>query len=203
MPILSTTVSADSQVISVKYSLNDETFNNISAYIAPVTTGQGVVVLTSQGLGYSSDLPTGTYSTTITKTKLNQIGLEFSGIVLLELNTTNASGGAKSYSAILIGEEVDCCIADKMYDAVGCDCDDTKCNESLRDAQKMFLLKRSAEYGLKGLSSSQGPDSLTLQAIVQDSQSKYKKALELCSSGCGCGSSAGSLGVSSTNQSTY
>ena len=73
-----------------------------------------------------------------------------------------------------------------MYDAVGCDCDDTKCNESLRDAQKMFLLKRSAEYGLKGLGANQGPESLTLQSVIQDSQSKFTKALELCTSGCGC-----------------
>jgi len=203
MPILSTTVSADSQVISIKYSLNDETFNNVSAYIAPsIEPGQGVVVLTSQGLGYSAQQSVGTYSTTISKTKLNQVGVEFSGIVLLELNTESASGSSTSYSAVLIGEELDCCIADKMYDAVGCDCDDTKCNESLRDAQKMFLLKRSAEYGLKGLSNTQGPDSLSLQAVVQDSQSKYQKALELCSNGCGCGSSAGSPGSTST-QNTY
>ena len=150
MPILSTTVSSDSQVISIKYSLNNETFENISAYMAPIEVGQAQIVLTSQGLGYTSQTQ-GTYSTTISKTKLNSIGLEFSGIILLELNTTES----QSYSAVLVGEEVDCCIADKMYDAVGCDCDDTKCNESLRDAQKMFLLKRSAEYGLKGLTSSQ------------------------------------------------
>jgi len=90
-----------------------------------------------------------------------------------------------------------------MYDAVGCDCDDTKCNETLRDAQKMFLLKRSAEYGLKGLDSTQGPDSLILQSVVQDSQSKYNKALELCRTGCGCGSSTGSATTSSTSGGSY
>ena len=199
MPILSTTVSPDSQVISIKYSLNDETFSNVTAYVAPIKQGEGIVVLTSQGLGYSSEQTIGTYSTTISKTKLNQLGISFSGIVLLELNTNNS----KSYSVVLIGEEVDCCIADKMYDAVGCDCDDTKCNESLRDAQKMFLLKRSAEYGLKGLDNTQGPESISLQAIVQDSQAKYEKALELCSSGCGCGSVAGTPSSTGSSTSTY
>ena len=200
MPIISTTVSPDSQVISIKYTLNDETFSNVSAYVAPIQPGSKTEILTSQGLGYSSSQGSGTYSTTISKTKLNQLGISFSGIIVLELNT---SSNVPSYSAVLIGEELDCCIADKMYEAVGCDCDDSECNETLRDAQKMFLLKRSAEYGLNGLDATQGPDSIILQSVVQDSQSKYNKALELCRTGCGCGSSAGSATSSSTSGGSY
>lgn len=189
MPILSSVVASDSQIISIKYSLYNEQFSNISAYAYPVAVGEGVVISTSGATGGEAT-ENGTFSINVSKTQLVNAGIKYSGIILLELNTVKEGVTFSSYSAILIGEEVDCCLADKMYDAVGCDCDDDDCNESLKDAQKMFLLKKSAEFGLKGLNNNQGPDTITLQKVIADSQSKYNKALELCSSGCGCNNSS-------------
>ena len=113
---------------------------------------------------------------------------------MFEMNTLSSGAAVKSYGSVLLGKTIDCCIADKMYTAVDCDCTDDKCNESLMDAQKMYLFKKSAEFSLKSLSNADGPNAITAQAVVQDAQKKYDKAVELCSTGCGC---TGSNSVSS------
>ena len=191
MAILSVIESSDSDIILIKYSLINETFLNIKVYPSPVNVATGIPILSPSNTSHSSQSGvTGTFTATISIKQLTNIGVPWEGVQVFELNTVSSGASTKSYGAILLGKVIDCCIADKMYTAVDCDCTDDKCNESLIDAQKMFLFKRSAEFVLKSLSNSEGPSSLILQAAVQDAENKYRKSVELCSNGCGCGNSS-------------
>ena len=173
-----------------RYSLINETFGNIRVYPSPVNVSAGIAIVNPNNTSHSSATGvTGTFTITIASAQFKALGIDWKGVNLFELNTTSANASVKSYGALLLGKTIDCCIADKMYTAVDCDCTDDKCNESLLDAQKMFLFKRSAEFVLKSLSSSEGPNSMILQAAVQDAENKYNKSIELCSNGCGCGNS--------------
>ncbi len=190
MAILSVIESTDSDVILVKYSLIGETFNNITVYPNPVSTSSGVQMIDNTNTNHSgASNINGTFTLSIPLSQFTSFNLAWEGVYMLEMNTTINNAPVKSYGSILLGKTIDCCIADKMYSVVDCDCTDDKCNESLIDAQKMFLFKRSAEFVLKSLSNQEGPTAITAQAAIQDAQNKYDKAVELCSSGCGCNSS--------------
>lgn len=190
MPSIKINISSDLDILNVSYTLQTEVFNNITVY--PFTSngiGEGVQVLTEEYAVHSAGATAnGTFNHNIVKAVFTTAGLPFSGVYMIELNT--GSTVDRSVRAnILLGKEIDCCIADKMYDAVDCGCDDVACNESLLDAQKMFLFKQSAEYVLKSVALTADRDDTKRLAILTDANNKYNKALELCSKGCGCGNS--------------
>lgn len=199
MAILSVLESSDSDVILIKYSLINETFTSIKVFGNPVTAGQGVQVVGPLNTNHSGATNiNGTFTLTVPISTFTTNSLSWKGVYMFELNTLSSGAAVSSYGSVLLGKVIDCCIADKMYTAVDCDCTDDKCNESLLDAQKMFLFKQSAEFALKSLNNADGPNALTSQAVIQDAQKKYDKAVELCSTGCGCGGSgSGSNSVSS------
>jgi len=211
MPILSAIVASDSDVILVKYSLANESFSSFQVFSYPFNPNNNQEVITPLGTSHGTATTSGSFTVSLTKSKLSSLGITWDGLINIQLRTSQSYSGYgdnasattnKSHATVLLGKTVDCCIADKMYNAIGCDCNDDKCNEELRDAQKMFLLKRSAEYVLSSLRDVEGPDSSILAAASTDANNKYQKALQLCSSGCGCdGSSSMSTGSSSSTSS--
>lgn len=190
MAILSVTESIDSDIILIKYSLINEVFQNISVYPAPVTVGNSQVAVTTINTNHTTEETVhGTFTVSVPASRFSTLSLRWAGVYMFELNTLVANTPVQSYGSVMLGKTIDCCIADKMYTAVDCDCADDKCNESLIDAQKMYLFKKSGEFVLRSLPSSDGPTTITAMAGVQDAQKKYEKAVELCTTGCGCGSS--------------
>jgi len=190
MPSIKINISNDLDVLNVSYTLQNEVFNNITVY--PFTAngiGEGVEILNPGNTVQNLDVAvSGTFNHNVVKSVFTTSGLPFSGVYLVELNV-GSEVNASVIANILLAKEVDCCIADKMYTAVDCGCDDVACNESLMDAQKMFLFKQSAEYVLKSVALTAPRDDIKRLAILTDAQNKYNKAIELCSNGCGCGNS--------------
>jgi len=90
------------------------------------------------------------------------------------VTVSDVKGGvAKTY--ITIGsQEIDCCIAKLVHDAINCTCKCNKCKEDLNRAQTIRLLLQAAEYEA----------SLGLTDSVVE---KYNKAKELCTEVCACG----------------
>jgi len=198
MPILSAIVASDSDVILVKYSLANESFSSFQVFSYPFNPNNNQEVITPLGTSHGTATTSGSFTVSLTKSKLSSLGITWDGLINIQLRTSQSYAGYgdnvsatinKSHATVLLGK-------------IGCDCNDDKCNEELRDAQKMFLLKRSAEYVLSSLRDVEGPDSSILAAASTDANNKYQKALQLCSSGCGCdGSSSMSTGSSSSTSS--
>jgi hypothetical protein len=199
MASITVNTSSDLNVLNITYNLNaNETFVDIKVH--PFTDeglGSGFQVLvpeqTVHGGGDTARTSTGgTYSTNVVEQSFLNAGASFGGINVISITTTPADKPdveTISSANILLGKTLDCCIAEKMVTAVDCNCDDDKCNESLFDAQKMFLFKQSAEYVLKNIGQGVALDDIKRLAALNDAKSKYQKAIELCTSGCGCNNS--------------
>tara|TARA_R100001015_G_C4609514_1_gene164801 strand:+ start:759 stop:1265 length:507 start_codon:yes stop_codon:yes gene_type:complete len=77
-----------------------------------------------------------------------------------------------------------CCLAKKMEDLLDCNCECTKCAKQLAEAQKIYLLLKTAEAEL-ATSGSQG--SVTLSAaVIDNAERKYLTAQDMCAGHCGC-----------------
>tara|TARA_R110002012_G_scaffold197044_1_gene365563 strand:+ start:477 stop:989 length:513 start_codon:yes stop_codon:yes gene_type:complete len=82
---------------------------------------------------------------------------------------------------ILIHCDLDCCLTKLTNELLACACDCPKCSTTLAKAQKIFLLLQSA---LSTVSIASADSSN--QGYYTDILNKYKKAVELCDSSCGC-----------------
>ena len=101
---------------------------------------------------------------------------------IFEITVTDNTSGDIAYSAEFGKCELDCCIAKKVDSLLGCDCECTKCSDTLIVAERVHLLITAIETNLAQI----GGDSAANAAIYTNANAKYKKALELCSDSCGC-----------------
>jgi hypothetical protein len=84
---------------------------------------------------------------------------------------------------VLISCNVDCCLTDLTNELLACACDCPRCASTLAKAQKIFLLLRSAQSAVELAQTVEG--SVNMGYYI-DILNKYKKAVELCGSLCGC-----------------
>ena len=113
----------------------------------------------------------------------NQIGGDKHGVFMVEIIV---DGVAVAKSAVLLACDVLCCIASKMEELLDCDCDCNKCSEHFVEAQKIFLLVKSAEAQLAGLPSDFKSTLNQKHAIIESAREKYKTAQDMCAGHCGC-----------------
>mgnify|MGYP003679281702 CR=1 FL=1 len=118
---------------------------------------------------------TGTYTTAILLS--STVGTQ-SGIFSIEV----IDGSTSVYSAELCKCELGCCIAKKVDSLLSCDCECTKCSDTMITAERVHLLIVAIETDLAQI----GEDEAANSAIITNANAKYNKALELCSDSCGC-----------------
>ena len=84
---------------------------------------------------------------------------------------------------VLLHCDIDCCLTKLTNELIDCACDCAKCASSLAKAQKVFLLVKSADYAV-----SQANDAPAGRrpGYIEDANSKYLKAKEICDESCGC-----------------
>lgn len=193
MATITAKVTTDSELINIVYTLTNEVFTTINVYpfygdsSFSTKSQNGFTVMSIENAPSNSvEGQTGTFSVNIPASSFITAGVEFSGVHVLGITSTNNDIQSETFANILIGKTLDCCIADKVYKSLDCDCADDKCNEELLDAQKMFLFKQSAEYALRSISAAASLTDIKRIAILTDAKNKYTKAIELCTSGCGC-----------------
>jgi len=93
------------------------------------------------------------------------------------------NGAEKDRKSVLLGCNIDCCLAKLTNELIDCACDCPKCASSLAKAQKVMLLLKSAEYSLS--QSNLKPNTLQT-GYITDAHNKYTKAKEVCDNSCGC-----------------
>jgi hypothetical protein len=98
------------------------------------------------------------------------------GVFTIELKQNSV---VVTSTAVVVHCNVDCCLAKLTDELVGCDC--SKCNPTLVKAQKVFLLIKSAEESAKNFDGTNG-------GYLNEAYNKYKKAVDLCDTSCGCDS---------------
>lgn len=84
---------------------------------------------------------------------------------------------------VLIHCDLDCCLTKLTNELLACACDCPRCSTTLAKAQKIFLLLHSANATVATASTTQGALN---EGYYIDILEKYKKAVELCDSNCGC-----------------
>jgi len=163
---------------------------NITSTITPDCKYLNLVVTGAQG-DASINIFNGDFSDSIT------VNIPSSGTAnqLLFLESTVGTGngvfrisgtdsnGDEAFAGSLGSCSLDCCIAKKVDELLGCGCGCTKCNEALRQAERVHLLISGIESDLSLL----GMDNSQNIALYTNAEAKYNKALELCSDDCGCG----------------
>ena len=85
--------------------------------------------------------------------------------------------------AVLLHCDIDCCLTKLTNELIDCACDCARCSTSLAKAQKIFLLLQSANYALIQANDS---EASARPGFIQDANSKYLKAKEICDESCGC-----------------
>jgi hypothetical protein len=123
----------------------------------------------------ATNLTTGGSSYSNTKTRggkfVRTVYLDTRGVVKVTISSTK--GVEKTY--LTVGsQDIDCCIAKLVHDAINCTCKCNKCKEDLNRAQTIRLLLQAAAYEA----------SIGLEESVVE---KYNKAKELCTEVCACG----------------
>ena len=123
-----------------------------------------------------------TSSDVVTIVTPSQVGGDSHGVFMVEVFQ---AGNVVGKAATLLACDILCCIASKMEELLDCDCDCNKCSEHFVEAQKIFLLIKSAESQLD----TAYVDNLTLSqihAIIDSAREKYKTAQDMCAGHCGC-----------------
>ena len=77
-------------------------------------------------------------------------------------------GSIFARAAVLLSCDILCCLASKMNELLKCDCDCTKCADQLAEAQKIFLLLKTAESEL-ALADEAGTIQ-QIQAVIDSAQ---------------------------------
>jgi hypothetical protein len=103
------------------------------------------------------------------------------GIVTVILKTQ--TGNEIDRQSVLLHCDIDCCLTKLTNELIECACDCAKCATSLAKAQKIFLLLKSADYAI--VQANDAAES-TRPGFLQDANSKYLKAKEICDASCGC-----------------
>jgi len=93
-------------------------------------------------------------------------------------------GSIFARAAVILSCDILCCLASKMNELLKCDCDCTKCADQLAEAQKIFLLLKTAESEL-ALADEAGTIQ-QIQAVIDSAQEKYLTAQDMCAGHCGC-----------------
>lgn len=92
------------------------------------------------------------------------------------------SGGTAGQEAAFGSCALDCCIAKKVAELLECDCGCTKCDSTLKKAERVHLLM----LGIRADKARMSGDIANNTALIAQMRAKYKKATELCSDSCGC-----------------
>ena len=87
-----------------------------------------------------------------------------------------------SSASILASCELDCCLAKKTLALTNCDCESSKCDGELQEAQKLFLYIQSMNTLLRQV----GSDMSINSGIESQAMDIYDKAKQLCLTSCGC-----------------
>ena len=93
-------------------------------------------------------------------------------------------GTLHTTAGALFACDVLCCIAHKIDELLDCDCDCNKCSEHFVEAQKIFLLLKTAEHEI-AIADTEGSIS-QVQAVLDNAKRKYLTAQDMCAGHCGC-----------------
>ena len=93
-------------------------------------------------------------------------------------------GQVHARAAVLFACDVLCCIAHKINELLDCDCDCNKCSHHFVEAQKIFLLLKTAESEL-ATADTEGTIN-QIQAVIDNATRKYLTAQDMCAGHCGC-----------------
>ena len=85
-------------------------------------------------------------------------------------------------ASIFASCEIDCCLAKKTLALTNCDCESSKCDGELQEAQKLFLYIQSINTLLKQT----GSDLSINSGIEGQAMEIYEKAKKMCLTSCGC-----------------
>lgn len=163
---LITTVTSDCKYISV---VATDTTNGV--YLT------GDVVVTDPFGGVTTITSSITFASAgATNTVAVSLASGSNGVFIIELKQNSV---VVTSTAVVVHCNVDCCLAKLTDELVGCEC--AKCNPTLIKAQRVFLLIKSAEESAKNFNGING-------GYLNEAYNKYKKAVDLCGSGCGCDS---------------
>ena len=165
---INTTITADCNKAIITITDSDASVTN-EVRITSLNTGNS----------YTYAFPGGASNVRITDL-LVDIGTN-EGIFTVE-HLVNGSTYIKT--AFLAACDVLCCLAKKMEELLDCDCDCTKCSKHLADAQKIYLLLKTAESEL-ATADTAGSTSLS-DAVIANAHKKYMTAQDMCSGHCGC-----------------
>ena len=87
-----------------------------------------------------------------------------------------------SAASVLSSCELDCCLADKTLELTKCDCESSKCDGKLQEAQKLYLYIQAINTLLKQT----GTDMSINSGIESQAIEILNKAKNLCLTSCGC-----------------
>jgi len=164
--------------------LNVKITNDCKTIISKIKNAQGATTgtlnFTNGSASHSVDVGIANGKATVT-TPTSTIGAE-NGVFHVELLVN----GAPLFQGAVIGNcDVLCCLAKKVDKLLDCSADCSKCATELAEAQKIYLLMKSAETELSTMAG--GPNNQSLApAIIANAEKKYNKAVEICGGHCGC-----------------
>ena len=144
----------------------------------PTAASNHSVTVSNDGNTYSYNFPGGTDNVRVVTA--NQLG-GGNGIYTVE---HSEDGTIVGKSAALLACDVLCCIASKLNELLDCDCDCNKCSPDFVEAQKIFLLLKTAESELANADEAGTLDQI--QAVIDNAEEKYKTAQDMCAGHCGC-----------------
>ena len=105
------------------------------------------------------------------------------GLVTVKLKTDTGNVVEDGEKSVLLHCDIDCCLTKLTNELIDCHCDCARCSIALAKAQKVFLLIDSADYAIVQANSA---TTSAKPGFLQDANSKYLKAKEVCDDSCGC-----------------
>ena len=171
---LTVTASNTCEQINIVADYYSATTSAILTFGAFNASGVSILNITSPNFTVTSNSGTISYPLLVSDLSLAN------GVVTI---VSYINGAEKDRKSVLLGCNIDCCLAKLTNELVDCACDCPKCASSLAKAQKVMLLLKSAEYSLS--QSNLRPNTLQT-GYITDANNKYTKAKEVCDNSCGC-----------------
>lgn len=171
---LTVTASNTCEQINIVADYYSATTSAILTFGAFNASGVSILNITSPNFTVTSNSGTISYPLLVSDLSLAN------GVVTI---VSYINGAEKDRKSVLLGCNIDCCLAKLTNELVDCACDCPKCASSLAKAQKVMLLLKSAEYSLS--QSNLKPNTLQT-GYITDANNKYTKAKEVCDNSCGC-----------------
>ncbi len=171
---LTVTASNTCEQINIVADYYSATTSAILTFGAFNASGASILNITSPNFTVTSNSGTISYPLLVSDLSLAN------GVVTI---VSYINGAEKDRKSVLLGCNIDCCLAKLTNELVDCACDCPKCASSLAKAQKVMLLLKSAEYSLS--QSNLKPNTLQT-GYITDANNKYTKAKEVCDNSCGC-----------------